>query len=255
MKRFLVRVGLLLVVLVVVALVGVNLFMGSIIKKGVETVGPAVTKVDVKLDDASLGILSGSGKLKGLLIGNPEGFKTPSAIRVGSMEVSMVPRSVFSDKVIIHSIRVLAPEVTFEGGLQGNNLSKLLDNIRGSSGNGTSGGNKQSGAAGRKIQVDDLVVAGGKIDLSVGLLAGAAASVPLPDIHMADLGQGPEGITAAELSEKLLRTILESATQAAAGGLGSIGKGLGGAAQAGGTGAVQQVEKAAKGIGDLFKRK
>src|ERR1051325_5368345 len=131
MKRRLVFFGLVLIALLIAALLVTSLFLGTIIKKGIQTAGPAITKTEVRLDDASLAILSGSGQLKGFMLGNPTGFKTPSAVQVGSMEVSIVPRSVFSDKVIIHSIRILAPEITFEGGLQGNNLSKLLDNIRG----------------------------------------------------------------------------------------------------------------------------
>ena len=49
--------------------------MAAAIKKGVEKVGPMVTKTPVKLDSVSLSFLSGSGKVKGMVIGNPEGFR------------------------------------------------------------------------------------------------------------------------------------------------------------------------------------
>jgi uncharacterized protein involved in outer membrane biogenesis len=187
-----------------------------------------------------------------LVIGNPEGYKTPSAIQVGTMAVEIVPRSIFSDKVIVHSIKVLGPEVTFEGGLQGNNLSKLLDNIRGPA--KPSSGSANTSSASRKIQVDDVLVSGGKINLSVAMLGGVAAALPLPDIHLANLGQGPEGITAADLSEKLMKAILENATKAVAGQVGSLGSGLTGIMSGSSTGAVQQVQKASKALGDLLKK-
>ena len=82
-----------LIVLVVLLLVGVfiaSFFIGDIIKKGVETVGPQVTKVDVKLDGASLSFLGGSGSIKGLVVGNPPGYKSPTAIKVG--KASLVDR-------------------------------------------------------------------------------------------------------------------------------------------------------------------
>src|SRR5262245_23260349 len=129
MKKLLIRLLIALVVIIILAVVAIGLFLDSAIKKGVETIGPQVAKVDIKLDSVSLSILSGSAKVKGLIVGNPEGYKTPNAISVGSARVSVSPGSLLSDKIVVKSIRVEAPEITFEGGLGGNNLSKILDNV------------------------------------------------------------------------------------------------------------------------------
>src|SRR3954466_3164787 len=109
-----------LVVLLILALVAGYFFLGTIVKSGVEKVGPRVTKTDVKLKGATLSVFSGSGELKGFVVGNPEGYKSPSAIQVGSMAVSVQPGSVMSDKIVVHSIKMVAPEITFEGTLGGN---------------------------------------------------------------------------------------------------------------------------------------
>lgn len=257
MKRLLVGLALVLVVLVVVGLFLASFFLGSIVKKGVERAGPSITQSEVKLDGATLAPFSGKGQLKGLVVGNPPGFKSPNAIQVGAIDVAVEPKSLFADKAIVHSLTVTAPEVTLEGTLQGNNLSKLLDNIRSasSSSSKSGGANKSSDAASRKIQIDDLLLSGGKINLKIDLLGTRSATVPLPEIHLTQLGQGPEGITVGELSEKLLRVILESATKAAAGQLTSLGKNIGDAAQALGTGSVQQIESVTKSIGNLLKKK
>src|SRR5262245_56162367 len=102
--------GVALVILAVAAL----FYLCPIVKSGVEKVGPEVTKVPVKLDSANISIFNGSGQLKGFVLGNPEGFKTPEAVKVGTVAVSLVPRSVLSDKVVVRSIRVEAPEITYE---------------------------------------------------------------------------------------------------------------------------------------------
>jgi hypothetical protein len=81
MKKLLVRIAIGLVVLIVLVALGIHFFLDSAVKKGVETLGPKMTKVDVKLDSVSISLLSGSGKIKGLVVGNPEGYKTPHAIR------------------------------------------------------------------------------------------------------------------------------------------------------------------------------
>jgi uncharacterized protein involved in outer membrane biogenesis len=257
MKKLIVRIILVLVVLLVVA-VGVSIyFLGSIVKKGVETVGPQITKTEIKLDGATLSLLSGSGKLKGLFVGNPQGFKTPSAIKVGLVSVGVAPGSVLSDKVHVKEVRVEAPEITFEGGLKGNNLSKLLDNVQAATGGSEKTAEPQSKAASKKLQVDDFVITGGRINLSVDLsvLGGKSAIVPLPEIHLTNLGSGPDGITAADLTAKILKEVLQAAIPAAEKAVADLGKNVTGVAKdltkdPGGT-----VDKAAKSVTDIFKKK
>ncbi|HEY5915545.1 MAG TPA: AsmA family protein [Verrucomicrobiae bacterium] len=256
MKKWLIRIVVLVVVLVVLAVVAVGLFLDSGIKKGVETVGPMLTKVSVKLDGVSLSLLSGSGKMKGLVVGNPEGYKTPSAIQVGLAELALEPRSVFSDKVVIKNINVQGPEITYETDLKGNNLSKILANLEEASGG--SGGQAKPETekkASKKLQVDNFVISGGKIHVSVTALGGKSATVPLPEIRLTDLGKGPDGITAAELTKRVLQAIEKSAVQAASGAVTDLGKQAGELTKGLQKDAGGAVDKATKGIGDLFKKK
>src|SRR5689334_13522627 len=103
MKRFgifiLIVIGLFIVVTVVDFL-----FLDRIVQKGVEKVGPAITKVEVKLKDADLSPLSGSGELKGLVVGNPPVYKTASAINVGSVGIKVEPGSIMKDKLVVRSV-------------------------------------------------------------------------------------------------------------------------------------------------------
>jgi uncharacterized protein involved in outer membrane biogenesis len=255
MKKLLVRSAIVVVVLLVLAVVVVGLALGSIVKKGVETVGPALTKTEMKLDGASLSFLSGSGGIKGLVVGNPEGYKTSSAIKVGSASLGVKPMSVFGDKVHVTHVRIQAPEITFEGkGLKENNLSKILDNVEAASG-GSSPDKQQPQGASRKLQVDELSVTGGKIQLSATFLGGKAMTLPLPDIQMKDLGQGPEGITAAELTKRLLSAVTANTLKAVGQAAGDLGKGAADAATDATKSATEGVKGATKSIGDLFKKK
>src|SRR3954469_7544093 len=99
MKKILVRLCIVLVVLIVLVALGVHFFLDGAIKRGVETVGPKLTKSEVKLDGVHLSLLSGSGKLKGLIVGNPDPYKTPHAISLGTATLEPKPGSLFSDKV------------------------------------------------------------------------------------------------------------------------------------------------------------
>ncbi len=252
MKKWLVRIGVALVVIIIAVVLCVRFMLDSAVKKGVETVGPMVTKVNVKLDSVSISVLSGSGSVRGLVVGNPEGFKTPSAISVGSASVNIVPKSVLSDKIVIKSIAIEAPEITYETSLKSSNLTTIMANI--DSFTGGSSSEKESASAQRKLQVDDVIISGGKIHVSITTLAGKSMTVPLPTIHLTNLGQGPEGITAADLTKRILGEIEKNTVQVAAGAVADLGKEAVGAVKDAGKAAAGAAEKAVKGIGGLFKK-
>ncbi|HWI59322.1 MAG TPA: AsmA family protein [Bacillota bacterium] len=261
MKKWVIRLSIALVILIVLVVVAIGLFLDGAIKRGVETIGPKLAKVEVKLEHVNLSLLSGSGKIKGLLVGNPAGFKTPSAINVGSASLALQPGSIFSDKVIIKSVNVQGPEITFETDLKGNNLSKILANLQEATGGSQAqqpAQSKEAGAA-KKLQVDDFLISGGKVHVSVTPLGGKSVTVPLPDIHLTDLGKGPEGITPAELTKKVLQAIEKESVKASGSAVADLGKQAAdltkGLTQDLGKGASGAVEKATKGIGDLFKKK
>src|SRR5215475_6002403 len=129
MKKILVSLCIALVVLIVVAALAVHFFLDGAVKSGVESVGSKMTKVDVKLDGVHISLLSGSGKITGLVVGNPEGYKSPHAISVGTAALALKPGSLLGDKLVINSINVESPEITFEGGLRNDNLKKISDNL------------------------------------------------------------------------------------------------------------------------------
>ena len=247
MKKIIKLLFALLLLLVVLAVVGF-FFIGTIIKTGVEKVGPRVAKVPVKLDSATLSLLNGNGALKGFVLGNPEGYKTPEAIKVGTIAVSVEPGSVFKEKKHIRSIKVEGAEITYETDLKGSNLGKILDNVGGSAEQDKKAPTKKEQTSKTKLQVDEFVITGAKVHVNASMLG--SGTVPLPEIRLSNLGDGPDGITPAELSKKVLTAVLNETTKAVAANAGKLGE----AGKALGTGAVDQLKKGGSGIGDLFKK-
>jgi uncharacterized protein involved in outer membrane biogenesis len=259
MKKILFRIAIGLVVLIVLAALAAHFFLDAAVKRGVETIGPKLTKVEIKLDAVSLSILSGSGKIKGLIVGNPEGYKTSQAIGVGSATLALKPGSLLSDKLVINTINVQAPEITFEGGLTGNNLSKILANLNEATGGG---GTNVAGAtpkeqkkANKKLQVDDFAIKDAKLSISISGLNEKPVSVTLPEIHLKNLGTGPEGITVTELTKVVLTEIEKEAVKAAASNTGELTKLAGSLTKGLGTNTSNTINSVGKGIGDLFKKK
>lgn len=256
MKKLIVRILIVAVVLILGLFIVAGMFLDSIIKKGVETAGPAITKVDVRLDAVSLSVFSGKGSVKGLFVGNPAGFKTPSAIQLGEATVRLKPGSLMSDKIIVESVSIVAPDITIEGGLKDNNLTKIMENVQAFSASTTStnaapGETKKPAT---KIQVNNLLISGGKVNVNLSLLGGKTMTVPLPEIHLTDLGTGPDGITPAQLAQTVLKQVIDGALSGAAKAVASVGGGAVDAAKSVGESAKEGVNKVTKGIGDLFKK-
>ena len=249
------KVVAVLIILLILVVAGSLYFLGTIVKTGVEKAGPKVTKTDVKLSSAKLSVFSGSGELKNFVIANPEGYKTPDAIKVGSIAINVQPGSVMSDKVVVHSVKVLGPEITFEGNLGGNNLSKLLDNIKGTSEKDKQATTKEEKSSQKKLQVDDFLITGAKVHVATSLLGDRSATLSIPEIHLTNLGQGSDGITAAQLAEKVFGELVQSTLKAVTEQVGNLGKGATDMLKGATTNAVPNVDKITKGVGDLFKKK
>ncbi|MDB6057964.1 MAG: uncharacterized protein JWO95_1808 [Verrucomicrobiales bacterium] len=259
MKKIVIRIVLALVILLIVVVGACWMFLGAIVTKGVNTVGPVVTKTDVKLGSATVSILSGSATLHNLFVGNPEGYTTPSAITADKISVSLKPMSIFGDKIIVQSVNVIAPDITVEGGITKNNLTKIMDNTQGSADQAESKKNEPKSEkktpeekAARKIEVDDFLITGAKVHYNGTLTGGKTITLPIPDIHLQNLGTGPDGITAADLTKQVMNAVTAQVIPALAKSVGDLGKGATGLLKDAGGKGVSGVTNVTKGLKSLF---
>lgn len=242
MKKIIIRIAIVLVVLMVVAVVAVGFFLGDIIKVGMNTVGPKITQTAFTVNSVSVSMLTGSAGVKGLVIGNPEGYKGSSAISVGKASVGVAPFSVLSDKIVIKSVEVQDAEITFVGNPIGaNNLNKIMDNVNVMAGAPATNAPAQTTGAkkpAKKLEVDDFLITGAKVQFN-------GVTLPLPPIHLTDLGKGPDGITAAELVKDVLGEVTTATLKAVVSSATNVGKA---AEKAVG----DNVNKIGKSLGGLF---
>jgi hypothetical protein len=217
MKKKLLIIAAVLVALLLAAVVVVGMSLDKLIKKAVETAGPAVTKVDVTLDDVKLSLLNGEGSLHGFALGNPQGYQSPTSIQFNLASLSIQPASVMSDKVIIRHVRLEDPVITFEGGLRGNNLSDLINGMQGEeedTAEDPEAPEEEAVGTSKKLQVDEFALTGATLIAIIKELDGETNTFVLPDIILTDLGAEPEGITAQEMSKLVLKAVAEKAVRA-----------------------------------------
>lgn len=225
-KKRLIGFALLTVIIVAVIYFAGSSVLNKGIKSGVETYGPRVTQTPVTLEDVQLSILSGSGMLKGLHVGNPEGYKSENIFALGQIDLKVNTRSVFSDKIIIDHIIIKRPAISYEKKLTTSNLKKLLENIEQFTGPSSEpeAETAEEEKAGTKKQViiKKLLIEDGTI--YVGAL-GIGQTVPLPRIEMENIGEDGNEMTMPEVIDLVLSQVLQSIGPAIA----SAGE-LGGAA-------------------------
>lgn len=254
-KKILLFSGIGLVGLVIIGVIVLATCLDGIVKTGVETVGPKLAQVPITLDSVHIGVMSGSATVKNLVVGNPEGYKTPFAVSVGLAEVGVDIGSALSDKIVIHTIHVESPEITFEGGLTKNNLFQIRDNLTALAASGSETTNTPAGPAkpGKKIEVDDFLITGAKVHVSLTALGGKEMTLPLPDIHLTDLGKGDAGLTPADLTSRVFNAITSATVKTVTDSVADIGKGALNLGQNAGKSATESVKKISSGIGNLFK--
>jgi hypothetical protein len=250
MKKIFWAIGIMVAVLIVVAVIVYSLFLDKIVKAAVEDIAPKIVQVPVTLDEVKISILTGSAKIKGFVVGNPDGYKSPFAISIGTAAVGVNPSSVFSDKIVVRSVEIHNPEITFEGGLGGNNLGKIMDNVNDIAQSGGPVSTNKNGSAkpAKKIEVDDLLITGAKVHGTLVLFAGKEVplpSLPLPDIHLVNLGKGTGGLTATDLTRAVLQAITAATLKTVVTAAGDVSRNMGDLGKQG----LNQIKS---GIGGLF---
>ncbi len=217
MKKRLVIVGAVIAGLFIVVLLVVFFRLNSMVKAGVENVLPRITGTPVKLEDVSISVFSGKGTLKGLVIGNPEGFNTEHAFALGTVRVDVDVLSVFSDKIIIEEVYIDGPEVIYEAGLRSSNIGEILDNVEEFAGPPKEGEAPEEGEKreAKKIQINHFVFKNGKLALSAKVLRGQKLSVPLPDVELHNIGSESGGKRVGEVAREIFVPLTRQIVNAA----------------------------------------
>jgi hypothetical protein len=221
-KKGLLIGGGVLVGIVVVVVIVVLLGLDDIVKVAVERAGSKVTKVEVTLDEADVSPTKGTAALRGLLVGNPPGFKTDSAFALGEISVSLDIGSITEDTILVHEVVVTKPQVTYELDEDGgSNIDVIRANVEShgekhaaagsdSGGSGGSGGASDDAASEedeRKVIIENLYIRGGMVRVSAALLGGDTMDADLPDIHIADIGKDTGGATPDEVTAIVMEAL------------------------------------------------
>ena len=218
MKKLLIFAGIVVVVIVAAAVLMVG-NINTIVQKSVEKGGPILLKAPVSLNTVDIDLKSGAGQFKGLTIGNPDGYNTAYAFRLGNLEIDLDIKSVTSDKIHIKKIIIDGPEITYEQKVGGkSNLDQLQENIKSLSSSDSKDEKSGSGSQGKKMQIDYVKVENANINVSMDVLQGEKLTVPIRPFELKNIGKNKDRTVADALGiilKELNRAVTPSVTQAA----------------------------------------
>ena len=216
-KWILIGIGAIVLIAAIVVFLGIS-NLGPIIKKAINTYGPKITKTELHVADVDISILSAEAEVESFFLGNPQGFKSPSAMKVGSLYVSVDEKSLTGNPIIIERIEVKKPEIHYEKKGKSDNFKALLNNIKKSTASekkSTDAGKEEGG--GKKLIINDFILTQGKVNLAMSVygLGDKEIVVALPDIHLKDIGKKQGGATAAEVSKQIFTALYGKITSPA----------------------------------------
>ena len=195
--------GLLVVVVAVAgALYWLRGNMDGLIKDAIEKYGSEMTKATVRVAAVEIKPADGRGIIRGLSVGNPAGFKTDHALKVGEIEVAIDIASIAKEVVTVKKIGVNAPDIIYEKGDGMTNFDALLKNVA-----DYVGPSEKKKEGGKKLIVEDFTVRDAKVQASAAFMAGKTVAVPLPDIALRDIGKAKGGVTPGELGQEIFQAL------------------------------------------------
>jgi len=221
---------LILLVIIALALATAYMFLDDIVKNAVNTYGPKVLGAPVSVANVSLKPIKGEFIVNDIKVRNSNKFKSENLISLGKVAVSVDMKSLFGNKIIVKSVEVAKPEITYEMiSLTTNNISEFLKNMNANQSkipaNETKKEEKQpennassSAKAEKSVVIKNIDVTDGKIDAVMNVAGNTnSVSVALPSINMKNVGEKKKqniAQTVVEVINQILKTALNTVVSA-----------------------------------------
>lgn len=230
---------LVLTLLIVVGAVVVWLAVGigPAVKTAVNQFGPGMLGAPVTLRDADFSIASGRILLRGLHVGNPPGFDTPSMFDAELIDIELGVLSLFTDTIKVRRILIERPAITYEQGASASNfkiVQNTLDGVPSPSTNKTTtatptetkpdagGTTAESAKKEQKYIVDEFIIR--DIDLG-GSMTGAGGrriALKFGEVRLTDIGKRAGGVTIDDAMKEIVADLSARVEEASAGLVSSL---------------------------------
>ena len=186
-----------------------------LLERAIERFGPEITGVSVSVRRVRLEPTEGKGAIYGLELGNPPGYKAPRVFTLGEMRLAIDFSTVTSNVVHVKEIVIDAPVITYERASGTDNFKAIQKHIESKTG----AAGKPASSPAKKFVIDNLYVRNARVNFSDTL------SLPMPDMHLRDLGKKSNGASAGEIVNLVWDALVQNITSLSARALGAAREG------------------------------
>ena len=222
-------------------------------KSAVESATSSALGVTTTLDEMSVGIFGGTCSWSGLLIGNPEGFKTPHFMKLDRGEVAVTLGTLMDDKVVLPKIHLAGLDINLEKSKHGANYEVILENAS----SGEKEEKEPSDEPGKVFLIEEILITDIVVHADVDALVKDHITVKIPEIHITNLSSDDPSASLKPVMRKIIRAVMNAVletgllpkeiTEGLAAGLQDVGS-LGKVGVKGVKGAGSEALKAGEGV-------
>lgn len=179
------------------------------IRQNLITIGSDATQSQVSLAKANFSLRSGLGQLHQLQIDNPEDFSCEYALAVDNINVTINPKSVMNDVIIIENVSIDNAElIAEEQGYKKLNLHKIHQNI--SEYLPTPHTTDQNNANNKRYIINSVSLTNSNLRIVTEKFGEKVINIPALTFN--DIGKSENGLSPHQLAPALLNPILIHAT-------------------------------------------
>ena len=197
MKKLLPAITAVIVIAAIGAGAWFYLMPDRVARRAIERYGSEAIQARVRVDRVQISPVDGSGLITGFSVSNPTGFKTATAITANSIKITVDVASLDRDPVIVRTLSLVSPRITYESSPTGSNIAALLENIQ-----------RNTEQPGKKMVVDRVVIFDAKLSYASPADADRTITADLPEIRLSNIGRIEGGATAKEIATRLVEVLL-----------------------------------------------
>lgn len=206
------------IVLALIAVLAIVVFIGlknldSLVKSAIESVGSDVVKTAVKVDRVNIELMEGRGEIEGIYIKNPAGYRIENAVSFGNITLHIDPASLTEDVIVVKQLSIDSAQLIAEHkDLLDINLQELYKNI-----NAGSQPTKEPAPTTARPDIRFMLEKVSFTNMSLDLVSEkyGQRDFAMKDIHLTNLGNKQEGLSAEQLTNALLTPVIDAARKRA----------------------------------------
>lgn len=199
--------------------------VSSIVSKLVHKYGSEVTGTDVTLKGLDFSLTKGEVLIDKITVANPANYKTPNIFDLNKIQVKVDLKSLTSNTIVIESIVVDKPEITYEMlSLTQNNIKEIQNNVENylkksakeepkaeqAKPQEAKAASDEEKAGSKKVVIKKLTISNAKLSAAA---MGQEVAVTLPTIEMKNIGEGSEKKSIPQVIAMVINKILTVASQ------------------------------------------